>query len=546
MLMDKNLRFAFCITLFLGWLSLGQAFAQSQASSAYQTGGSQVYWVFFQDTVRTPICISLAAAENRKMLGLPVLQSTDAPIEQHRIKQVASRVTTLRQKSRWLYAVSVEATEAQIREVQVLSCVKGVKKIKSQSVVATVTQDPTSETSTSSEVVDKGTAAVELMRPIRMMSAKDWVVNGPTGKSVTVGIVDCGFAAADIDPYLNQYVKEGRVLHYRDFLTPTNQNPFANFTSLDFHGRRVWACIAGIAKDEETGEVSQLGLGTGINVVLARTDHGDRERRSEEDNWVAALEWMDSLGVRLVNSSLGYTDAFDSDADDYSTSQMDGKTSVVAKFATKAVKEKGMILLVAAGNEGAARWKIVGTPGDCEAVISVGAFDESMGKANYSSEGNPSVDFVKPEIAAWSADGTSFSTPTITGLVACMLEKKPTLTCAEVKNLLERSAHAYPFANSHVGYGMPQCPRMEQLLNGKRVGEAIKIKSSKKEVKVEFSADIPVGQSVWIYHKAGDFKVESVEVKEGRGTRFIKLKRPENIDASTVMTGYAVREVIWK
>jgi hypothetical protein len=200
----------------------------------------------------------------------------------------------------------------------------------------------------------------------------------------------------------------------------------------------------------------QFGMATEADYYLARTDHGAREERREEDFLIAALEWLDSLGVKLVNVSLGYNTGFDNPADNYSQEMMDGKTTLVSLACQKASDEKGMLIVVAAGNDGGNSWKIVNAPADPPGVLTVGATDlRYWKKMPFSSIGTDFTLHLKPDVSCFSSSGTSFSAPVITGLAACILQKKPSLSNVEVKALIMQSGHLSGAPNNYIGYGVP-------------------------------------------------------------------------------------------
>ena len=289
---------------------------------------------------------------------------------------------------------------------------------------------------------------------------------------------------------------------------------------LDYHGARVLECIGGYAP-----QGMRTGLANAATFYLARSDHGSREFSEEEDYWVAAAEWLDSLGVRLANTSLGYTDEFDTTGQNHTPSQMDGHTTLISRAATIAATQKGMILVVAAGNEGGGKWRIVAAPGDCPDVITVGAVNDEMRRASYSSIGNPDAAFLKPDVVAWSDDGTSFSSPTLCGLVACMLQRKPALKPTEALSLLRQSGTLWPYGNNYVGYGYPQAPRLLDLLDGKKPQLVPATTVQGAHTKIAFSAPVPTDQPIILLHKDSRGMVIEQEVKLGTNRAQVKVDR---------------------
>jgi len=176
----------------------------------------------------------------------------------------------------------------------------------------------------------------------------------------------------------------------------------------------------------------------------------------------AAAEWADKNGADIINSSLGYTE------NRYFTSDMNGKTSLVARAANMAAK-KGMLVLNAAGNDGSGKWKYQGTPADADSVLSIGGIDfDSDFHISFSSYGPTSDKRMKPNICALGvamvagrkgiekAYGTSFASPLATGFAACAWQTKRKATNMEMFRELEMSGELYPYFDYAHGYGVPQ------------------------------------------------------------------------------------------
>ena len=299
-------------------------------------------------------------------------------------------------------------------------------------------------------------------------------------------------------------------------------------------------CIAG-----ETSEY-QYGLSTESQFILARTDHGINESRREEDLWIAAIEWMDSLGVKLVNTSLGYTTEFDNPDEDYKTNQITGNYSAIAKAAQIASTEKGILIVVSAGNEGAEKkWEILATPADAQGVLTVGANTLQGIKQEYSSIGPEKLPWLKPEVVAYSEDGTSFSAPLITGLAASLWAEYPTLTNAQLKNVIIQSAHLYPFGNNFLGYGIPQADRAIELIEnqGNAPKEITRIIAKKKKVILPIQNP---NLTIALFHTKGNNIVVKQEIITNSGKELIII-RPGICSHSTVAFGtQETIQIQWK
>jgi hypothetical protein len=256
------------------------------------------------------------------------------------------------------------------------------------------------------------------------------------------------------------------------------------------------------------------------------------------------VEWLDSLGVRLSNSSLGYAQGFTNPAESYKPEQMDGKTSLIAQGARMAVNEKGMILVVSAGNEGENKiWGgIVSTPGDVEEVISVGANDDNGLKMAYSSKGVENVGFIKPDLTVYSEFGTSLAAPIVTGIVALMLERNPNLKSSEVKEILRLSGSLSTSPNNFVGYGYPDGLKIvNQLENKSFPAEKVETIKGRKSINIKTTEK----GGIAIFHKKDKQNVISQEVRQALNGR-LEIKKVENVNQMTVVLKDKLIEIIWK
>ena len=133
--------------------------------------------------------------------------------------------------------------------------------------------------------------------------------------------------------------------------------------------------------------------------------------------------------------------------------------------------DKGVIVIASVGNEGTASGPDqYYLPAAYDSVIGVGCVDKDLNVCSYSNK-NDSVFVVAPgdKVASLSLlpgvvttmDGTSFSTPFVTGLAALLLEMHPGMTTAEFKEILiatsdDLGPEGYDIA---AGYGMINVPK---------------------------------------------------------------------------------------
>lgn len=281
---------------------------------------------------------------------------------------------------------------------------------------------------------------------------------GLTGRGILIGVLDTGFDELAATGCL----KTLDIRETRNFVRGGAD------VSGDSHGSWVLACIGG----NQPGKY--LAPAHGASFLLAVTDDVDTETRADEDRWVAAVEWCDSLGADLVSSSLVYNE-FDTVAESYTKAQMDGRTSLAARAADIAAL-RGMAVVNAAGNEGNTAWRTITTPGDAERVITVGAVGGFASGTPYlaafSSVGPTADGRIKPDVVAPGQDvsvpslgldswfttlsGTSFATPLAAGLCALLLEAHPDWSPAILAEALRSTARdlGAPGPDIEYGWGM--------------------------------------------------------------------------------------------
>lgn len=425
--------------------------------------GQSKYWIYLKDkNLSDQPAISDVTIKNRQKLGLPLYDNTDLPVNRANIEKLTTQSVRIVHRSKWLNAVSAVMTSRQADAIRGMDCVADVVPMNSDFFIAKL---PASERA--------------IMAPVMEQVQSGAFTNaGLSGSGVTIGVIDAGFYGADSSVSLAHVFSNDRILGIKDYVKPDvpAELLFSMAESYsDMHGSEVMNSISGIDKSEHV----QYGMAINASFYLARTDYSLREWRGEEDNWIAAMEWMDSLGVRLINTSLGYAKGFTDPNDNYSPSQMDGKTSAISRAAQMAADKKGMLLVISAGNEGDDKsWKLLSTPADAQGVLTVGATNQRFwNKIGYSSIGPEFLPYLKPNVSCFSLYGTSLSAPVITGFAACLMEADPSMNSKDLIAVIEKSAHLYPYGNNYVGYGVPLASRALSLMkkpNASRPGQSIK------------------------------------------------------------------------
>lgn len=280
---------------------------------------------------------------------------------------------------------------------------------------------------------------------------------GYTGKGVTIAVFDAGFPGTDKVSALSHLFSKKQIMGQRDFVRPWNKEIFID----NQHGTNVLSLIAA----NEPGKLVSGAYDS--DYILVITEEVATEYRVEEFNWVRGAEYADSLGVDIINSSVGYLD-FDDSTMDYSVADLDGKTAIITKGAKIAAK-KGILIVNSVGNYGSRGASSLVPPADAEGILSVGSVNADLSRSGFSSRG-PTVDGrIKPELAAFggspvlirssgavgSSSGTSFSAPQIASLAAGLWEAKPEWTKDKLIENLLRSATQFNKPDNLLGYGIP-------------------------------------------------------------------------------------------
>ena len=482
------------------------------------------YWVFFKERDLTKQnVVSEKTLKNRNLLNLPEFQESDFGPYENEIQIISKSGANIRRTSKWMNAVSVNATKETLKFIKQLPFVTGIQKFIWKAEVTTLDSSD----------------QVYITFPLVQINAMEFFNRGWVGDGVDIGVVDGGFYNLHKDRYTAHLIETERIADIKDFFEPARTDNFSEKRNNgELHGTHVTGHIGGFNKEDK----AIAGIALKANYYLAKTETSGRESRLEEDNWIGALEWLDSLGVRLVNSSLGYALGFTDPKENYSPEQMDGNTSVIGLGAKKAVREKGMIIVSAAGNEGESKpWKgLVSTPGDVNEVISVGACSPEGLKMGYSSIGPDYTTFVKPDVCVYSANGTSLAAPVITGVVAAMLQANPALKWNEVKELLQTSGKNHAFPNNYIGHGWPDLKLIAAKIENttENTSAATMVQATKT---YEFESSKPIV----VFHKISEtivLKQEILESKRGE----IKIQQVSNTKFTTILSDSGVTEITWK
>lgn len=276
---------------------------------------------------------------------------------------------------------------------------------------------------------------------------------GFRGKGIDIAVIDAGFKHLPSIELLDNINIKGQ----KSFVDGM-QNAYIEGNQ---HGLNVLSCIA-TNKPEYF-----VGTAPDAYFWLLTSEDSRSEFPIEEDYWLAAIEYADSVGVDVVNTSLGYN-SFDKPAQVYKHEDLDGRTAFITRGADMATK-KGIFVVTSAGNSGDSEWQKITPPSDAYNVLTVGAIRQDSVIARFSSRGMTADLRIKPDVMTLGSNatvvndrgaiayksGTSFSSPIMTGVVACLWQAYPELTNIELLNIIRESANRYKNPDENYGYGIP-------------------------------------------------------------------------------------------
>lgn len=288
-------------------------------------------------------------------------------------------------------------------------------------------------------------------RAVGQMMGPRFDALSPRGEGIRIGVVDAGFGGFLSD----RFTRNLRVAGYLD-LTDGDTTGF--FRDDCNHGTRVTRNIGGFSND------TLLGLACKADYYLVKSDLEHHEPRDDERRLCSALEWLAEQQVDVVNISLGYT-VFD-DFDGYTPRMLDGRTALCSRFLDSLLRaHPNLVVVQSAGNEGAKKWRHIAFPADVEEAITVGAADAEGTRRSSKSGTGYCPHPVKPDLVVYdSPNGTSFSTPVVTGLCAVLLGCKP-MERRSLIRLLHASGSRSTNPDLEMGYGIPQCDTLLVIMN---------------------------------------------------------------------------------
>ncbi len=396
--------------------------------------------------------LSEKAIARRQKQNLPI-DSTDLPVCRKYVDEIRNQGVNIVVTGKWENFVTVSCNDSTlIDRIAALPFVRTTEKVW----IAPKAGSPTMST-TRDSLINKPTVHPDsiyglAINQIQLSNGDKLHDAGFKGQGMTIAVIDAGFHNAD----KIEAMKNIRILGTKDFV-----NPQADIFAESSHGMMVLSCIGMNQPNVMTGTAPEASF------WLLRSEDEYSEHLVEQDYWAAAVEFADSVGVDVLNTSLGYY-SFDDKSKDYKYRDLDGHHALMSRQASR-IADKGMVLVCSAGNSGMGSWKKITPPGDADNVLTVGAIDKKAILAPFSSIGNTADGRVKPDVMAvglgsdvmgtngnqGKANGTSFSSPIMCGMVTCLWQAHPELTAKELIELVRKSGDRAAFPDNIYGYGVP-------------------------------------------------------------------------------------------
>lgn len=428
---------------------------------SFPGGKCQMYRLYLKDkdldhtsfSVNRPSeFLSQRSIDRRKRQGIPV-DLTDLPVAPAYEKQVAEAGIEIVGKSKWNNTLLIRIhKDKELRKLEGLEFITKRKKVfqapdsVSQRMRSNV-RNGLNEWSQGDEFY--GAADAQL----KSLNGKKLHENGYRGKGMMIAVFDGGFMNADKIPALHKIKLAG----VKDFVVPESKSVFGEME----HGTMVLSTMAANAPD------FYVGVAPEAQYLLIRCEDERTESLAEEDYWASAAEYADSCGVDVINSSLGYH-GFDDSSMNHHYYEQDGNTALISRTASMCA-DKGIVCVNSAGNDGMGSWKKINFPADAKDILTVGSINEHGMNAAFSAVGPTADGRIKPDVMAFGSptcvitgrgsiindNGTSFSSPLVAGMVACLWQALPGKTAKQIIKLVKLAGDNQQHPDNVFGYGVP-------------------------------------------------------------------------------------------
>lgn len=434
-------------------------------------------WVFFKDkglslskyyqNAQTVVSEKSLQRRSKVLPKSDLIDFSDLPVNQNYINQLETLNIHVKQKSKWLNGISAFIPKS------LLPAVASNDFVRKIDLVVTFKRGTRPDTQEQPAVenrlrksgaynLDYGSSLGQLEQ-INVPALHDM---GYTGKGVTIAVMDDGVSNLQHEVFARM-INNNQIIAEYDFVNHDGDISNQADSGNGDHGTHTLGLIGGYKPGQ------YIGAAYDADFILAKTENTQSESSVEEDNWLAAMEWADSIGVDVISSSLGYRYDF-TWGTGYTSAQMDGNTAIITRAADLAAK-KGIVVVTSAGNEAqthAGDQNTLNAPADGDSVITVGAVYITGRRAEFSSYGPTADGRTKPDVMADGVsdylpsgqpgnvsgyvlgDGTSYACPMVAGVVADLLQAHPTWTPIQVREALRFTASLNNNPSDTSGWGI--------------------------------------------------------------------------------------------
>ncbi len=444
--------------------------------NAMPQGTSHKYWVQLRDkeyneySLENPgEFLTSRSLERRARQDIPVTLQ-DLPVSTAYLDSLEEHPLRILYTSKWMNAVVVETQDTGLAStllrhdfVSDVECLYHPPNAKKSTPAKWDADGPAKTDSDDPQPATPATQQMDLVsdHQIEMLQGHLLHQAGFSGQGMVIAVLDAGFAHADTMVAFDSLFAEGRILGTRNFVEPDS---FFFWKVNGPHGTHVLSIMAADMDGQFRGSAPKAGY------WLIQTEDVRSEDRIEEANWLAGAELADSAGADVINSSLSYFSGFTDTTQNYRYEDLDGVTALATRAAQIAAS-RGMLVVASAGNKrnvyNPAGY--VAAPADGKDVLAVGAVDAYGTWVDFSARG-PSYDGrIKPDVSAqgyltWlvrytgkieQGNGTSYSSPVVGGLAACLLQKHPDTHSGDLMEAIRSSSSLNPYPDNMLGWGLP-------------------------------------------------------------------------------------------
>lgn len=443
------------------------------------------YYVQLKNKLNNPYSIhspkdflSEKALSRRSRFGIAI-DSTDLPVNPEYLSQISSMGVKIHSSSRWMNGITIISNNTeQIDSIKKLNFIEFIqytgkgdeinvlKSSKFELSNPTINKVIHSSSNNNYESITYGTSETQ----IKQINANALHESGYWGDGIEVTVLDAGFKNVDINIGFDSLRQNGRLVSTFNVV-----NPDSSVFSAHEHGANVLSIMTGNLPGQF------LGIAPKASYRIVLSEHSPTEYLREVDFWVRAIEYADSAGSDIINSSLGYA-YFDDPALDFTYQDMNGEVSRASRAAYMA-STKGIIVCVSAGNEGLKEWKYIGSPADAKNILAVGAVTSTDISSTFSSYGPSSDGRTKPDLSAMGTstayinyngitsigNGTSYSSPVIAGAMTCLLEyvhkNNKRVSIEELLNIVRTNSSLYSTPDLQMGFGIPDFGKIMEVID---------------------------------------------------------------------------------